>query len=140
MKKYDVPSGEMAGILEGHNIKAYSTLKWLMRQIGFDYFYERILFRYQQSEQEQNSKNINSPATIHNVIKVMVRGLQMYETIDQILLIFSLLAKAERGMDGQQFKGRILSVVQQVLSNNKFMQKRFIFQGTDLVTSLALAL
>lgn len=70
----------------------------------------------------------------------MVRGLQMYETIDQILLIFSLLAKAERGMDGQQFKGRILSVVQQVLSNNKFMQKRFIFQGTDLVTSLALAL
>jgi hypothetical protein len=46
MKKYDMPKSEMQHLLEGHNIKSYSTLKWLMRLIGFDYYYERILFRY----------------------------------------------------------------------------------------------
>ena len=54
MKKYrdDITStkGELGALLEGHNIKAYSTLKWLMKMINFDYYYERILFRYQESE------------------------------------------------------------------------------------------
>ena len=27
-------------------------------------------------------KNLDSPSAVHNVIKVMVRSLQMYETID----------------------------------------------------------
>lgn len=49
MKKYreDTTIEEMKSILEGHNIKSYSTLKWLMKLIGFDYYYERILLRYQ---------------------------------------------------------------------------------------------
>jgi hypothetical protein len=38
---------EMGKVLEGHNIKSYSTLRWLMKLISFDYYYERILFRYQ---------------------------------------------------------------------------------------------
>ena len=97
MKKYkeDVTEVEVVKMLQNHNVKAYSTLKWLMKLIGFDYYYERILFRYQNQEQIANSKNLNAPAAIHNVIKVMVRSLQMYETIDQILLIFQLLAKIE---------------------------------------------
>jgi hypothetical protein len=37
---------EMTKALEGHNIKSYSTLRWLMKLISFDYYYERILFRY----------------------------------------------------------------------------------------------
>ena len=35
------------------------------------------------------------PNTIHNVIKIMVRSLQMYETIDQIFLIFQLIGKID---------------------------------------------
>lgn len=61
------------------------TLKWLMRLIGFDYYYERILFRYQKQPKSQ----------LNNTIKVMVRSLQMYETIDQLLLAFSLLQKID---------------------------------------------
>ena len=53
-----------------------------MRLIGFDYYYERILFRYQKSEMDENQRNLNSTSTIHNVIKVMVRSLKMYDTID----------------------------------------------------------
>jgi hypothetical protein len=29
-----------------------------MKLIGFDYYYERILFRYQKQEQEHISKNL----------------------------------------------------------------------------------
>jgi len=38
---------EMGKVLEGHNIKSYSTLRGLMKLISFDYYYERILCRYQ---------------------------------------------------------------------------------------------
>lgn len=44
-KKYEdeaTNSGEIKHVLETHNTKAYSTLKWLMKLIGFDYYYERI--------------------------------------------------------------------------------------------------
>jgi hypothetical protein len=93
MKKYSNEGldKDLKKELESHNMKSQSTLKWLMRLIGFDYYYERILFRYQKQEQQEITKNLNSPQTIHNVIKVMVRSIQMYETIDQILLIFQLL-------------------------------------------------
>ena len=49
MKKYREDFNtkeELSSLLEGHNIKAYSTLRWLMKLINFDYYYERILFRY----------------------------------------------------------------------------------------------
>jgi hypothetical protein len=49
MKKYREDFStkeELLSLLEGHNIKSYSTLRWLMKLISFDYYYERILFRY----------------------------------------------------------------------------------------------
>jgi hypothetical protein len=49
MKKYrdDITAIEMEHILQGHNTKSYATLGWLMKLISFDYYYERILLRYQ---------------------------------------------------------------------------------------------
>jgi hypothetical protein len=82
MAEERTPDPELRRMLQTHTVKAQSTLKWLMKLIGFDYYYERILFRYQQGEMDLNLKNLNSPNAVHNVIKVMVRGLQMYETID----------------------------------------------------------
>jgi hypothetical protein len=63
-----------------------------MKLLSFDYYYEKILLRYQQSEEEKASQNLS----VTSVIKVMVRSLQMYETIEQIILIFTLLGKVER--------------------------------------------
>ena len=82
----------MEHILQGHIIKSYATLSWLMKLISFDYYYERILLRYQKAEQDKTSKNLS----IQSVIKIMVRSLQMYETIEQIILIFTLLTKLEK--------------------------------------------
>lgn len=52
MKKYssDGVDNSIKKELESHNVKSQSTLKWLMRLIGFDYYFERILFRYQRHE------------------------------------------------------------------------------------------
>ncbi len=57
MKKYrdDITPAEMEHILHGHNVKSYATLRWLMKLISFDYYYEKILLRYQQSEEEKAS-------------------------------------------------------------------------------------
>jgi hypothetical protein len=52
MYEDQTPDPELRLMLQTHTVKAQSTLKWLMMMIGFDYYYERILFRYQSSELE----------------------------------------------------------------------------------------
>lgn len=47
-----------------------------------EYFFERVLLRY-------------SDSNIDTVIKLLVRGKRMYEAIDNILLMFSLLGRIE---------------------------------------------
>ena len=135
-----------------------------MKLISFDYYYERILLRYQKAEQDKTSKNL----TIQSVIKIMVRSLQMYETIEQIILIFTLLTKLEKAQDqrmspvkysptkspikaqkedeleraeklkAKRQQERMLSmrlriVIKQLVTYNKFMQKRFIFKGVEMM-------
>jgi len=41
------PDPDLRRMLQTHTLGAQSTLRWLMKLIGFDYYYERILFRYQ---------------------------------------------------------------------------------------------
>jgi len=47
MAEERTPDPDLRRMLQTHTLKAQSTLKWLMKLIGFDYYYERILFRYQ---------------------------------------------------------------------------------------------
>jgi len=141
-----------------------------MKLLSFDYYYEKILLRYQQSEEEKASQNLS----VTSVIKVMVRSLQMYETIEQIILIFTLLGKVERLQEGKgtpmpknsplvklspskapqksadeemdrlmairqherHLIMRLRTVIKQLVYYNKFMQKRFIFKGQEMMQVL----
>lgn len=81
-QQYKEDVGYSNELVQLHHKKALNTLKFLMKQVNNEFYFERILLRY-------------SDKTVDTVIKLLVRGKKMYEAIDNVLLIFSVIQKRD---------------------------------------------